>query len=458
MKFEPHDYQKYCIEQIVNVPFCGLFLDMGLGKTVITLEAIRKLKYLMFQVRKVLIIAPKKVAEATWTDEAAKWDDLKGLRFSLILGDVTTREKAARAEADIYITNRDNTVWLVDYLGRHFDFDMVVLDESSSFKNHRSKRFKALKAVRPALRRLVLLTGTPDPHGLEDLWSQIYLLDGGARLGRTISVYRDLYFLPDKRSQAMIYSYKPRDGAAEAIYDAISDICVSMKADDYLKLPPYIVHDIPVVLDKRSMNAYKTFEKTALLEADGEEITAVSAGVLCGKLLQLCNGAIYTEDKSVIPIHDAKIEAFMELIDSLKGQHVLVFYHFKHDLERLKAALAKTKLRVAEYKSADTARRWNEGRIDVLLAHPASVGYGLNLQQGGHHIVWFGLTYALEEYMQGNARLYRQGQKYPVMVHRLIVKDGIDEDVVRALKDKDKTQEDLLAALKARIKDAHDKA
>jgi len=330
----------------------------------------------------------------------------------------------------------------------------VVLDESSSFKNHRAVRFKALKAVLPKISRLIELTGTPAPHGLEDLWAQVYLLDGGARLGRTISVYRDMYFLPDKRNAAQIWTYKPRDGAAEVIYDSISDICISMKAKDYLSVPDSISEVIPVVLDKKAQAAYAQLECVALLAvAPDEVITAGSAAVLTGKLLQLCNGAVYDENGDWHSIHDCKIDAFLETIEQLNGQHTIVYYNFKHDLSRLEAALAKhfPKLTVKAYRGPDDERAWNSGEIDVLLAHPASCGYGLNLQQGGHHIIWFGLTYALEQYQQANARLHRQGQTEPVIIHHLVVQGGMDEAVMSALQRKEDTQEYLLNALKVRI-------
>lgn len=459
MEFKPHNYQLYCINQILNKPFCGLFLDMGLGKTVITLTALHELKYYRFSIRKTLIIAPKKVAEATWTDEAKKWDHLQGLRFSLILGTAEERLKATQAKADIYIINRDNVAWLVDQLGTAWPFDCVILDESSSFKNYRSKRFRAVRSIRGRVSRLVLLTGTPDPHGLTDLWAQVYLLDGGKRLGRTISVYRDMYFIPDKRSAAMVYSYRPKEGAQAAIYDAIKDICISMSAKDYLQLPPYIVDDVPVMLDAGAREKYKKLESTTLLNVDDSTITAASAGVLTGKLLQLCNGAVYDDDlREVVEIHRSKITALLELIEGLQGQHAIIYYHFKHDLARITEALDGCGLQVRTYNGAEDAEAWNAGEVDLLLAHPASCGYGLNLQQGGHHIIWFGLTYALEEYLQANARLYRQGQTCPVIVHRLITKGGIDEAVIRSLEGKDATQQELLQALKAKVQQAQHEA
>ena len=449
-----HDYQRYCVDQILSKPKIGLMLDMGLGKTAITLMALKEMKWYRWIIMHVLIIAPKKVAEATWQTEVRKWRIFNGLRVSTVLGTEKQRIEALHKDADIWIINRDNVAWLVEYYKNDWPFDCVVLDESSSFKNHRAVRFRALKAVLPKISRLIELTGTPAPHGLEDLWAQVYLLDGGARLGRTISVYRDMYFVPDKRNAAQIWSYKPREGASEVIYDSISDICISMKAKDYLSVPDSISETIPVVLDKKAQAAYAQLECVALLAvAPDEVITAGSAAVLTGKLLQLCNGAVYDENGDWHEIHDCKIDAFLETVEQLNGQHAIVYYNFKHDLARLQAALKKhfPKLNVRAYSGADDQEAWNNGQIDVLLAHPASCGYGLNLQKGGHHIIWFGLTYALEQYQQANARLHRQGQTEPVIIHHLVVQGGMDEAVMSALQRKDDTQEYLLNALKVRI-------
>lgn len=450
-QFTPYPYQQYCINRIITDPYLGLFLDMGLGKTVITLTGLHSLKYYYWQIRKVLIIAPKKVAESTWSKEADKWDHLKNLRISVVLGTVKQRLAALNADADIYIINRENTQWLVEYYGHNWPFDVVVLDESSSFKNHQAKRFKALKAIRPRINRIIELTGTPSPHGLTDLWAQIFLLDGGKRLGRTISVYRDMFFVPDKRNQTTIFSYAPKEGAAEEIYRLISDICISMKAEDYLELPDLIYEDIPVKLDAKAQKAYQQMERDMLLEVDDDLVTATTAATLTGKLLQLCNGAVYDEDGSVVPVHDCKLEVFMETIEQLNGQHALVFYYYQHDKDRILAALEKTGLKVKVYTDSKDETEWNAGNIDILLAHPASCGYGLNLQEGGHHVIWFGLTWALEEYQQANKRLHRQGQQFPVIVHRLITLGGVDEDVIKSLEGKDNAQENLLQALKARI-------
>ena len=450
-QFIPYPYQQYCINRIITDPYLGLFLDMGLGKTVITLTGLHSLKYYYWQIRKVLIIAPKKVAESTWSKEADKWEHLKNLRISVVLGTAKQRLTALNADADIYIINRENTQWLVEYYGHNWPFDVVVLDESSSFKNHQAKRFKALKAIRPRINRIIELTGTPSPHGLTDLWAQIFLLDGGKRLGRTISVYRDMFFVPDKRNQTTIFSYAPKEGAAEEIYRLISDICISMKAEDYLELPDLIYEDIPVKLDSKAQKAYQQMERDMLLEVDDDLVTATTAATLTGKLLQLCNGAVYDEDGSVVPVHDCKLEVFMETIEQLNGQHALVFYYYQHDRDRILAALEKTGLKVKVYTDSKDETEWNAGNIDILLAHPASCGYGLNLQEGGHHVIWFGLTWALEEYQQANKRLHRQGQRFPVIVHRLITLGGVDEDVIKSLEGKDNAQENLLQALKARI-------
>lgn len=450
-QFTPYPYQQYCINRIITDPYLGLFLDMGLGKTVITLTGLHSLKYYYWQIRKVLIIAPKKVAESTWSKEADKWEHLKNLRISVVLGTAKQRLSALNADADIYIINRENTQWLVEYYGHNWPFDVVVLDESSSFKNHQAKRFKALKAIRPRINRIIELTGTPSPHGLTDLWAQIFLLDGGKRLGRTISVYRDMFFVPDKRNQTTIFSYAPKEGAAEEIYRLISDICISMKAEDYLELPDLIYEDIPVKLDAKAQKAYQQMERDMLLEVDDDLVTATTAATLTGKLLQLCNGAVYDEDGSVVPVHDCKLEVFMETIEQLNGQHALVFYYYQHDKDRILAALEKTGLKVKVYTDSKDETEWNAGNIDILLAHPASCGYGLNLQEGGHHVIWFGLTWALEEYQQANKRLHRQGQQFPVIVHRLITLGGVDEDVIKSLEGKDNAQENLLQALKARI-------
>lgn len=454
MEFRPHPYQVYDIQRIVDDPYVGLLLDMGLGKTVITLTAINELMFYRWEVGRVLVVAPKKVAEATWMSEAAKWDHLKHLRIVPILGSAKKRIQALDTSGDVYVINRENVPWLVDRLRNEWCFDMVVLDESSSFKNPSSKRFKAMRAIRPHIRRLVLLTGTPAPNGLEDLWAQIYLLDQGKRLGRTITSFREAYYREDRAYPGQQYrTYTLLDGAAERILEAVSDICVSMKAEDYLTLPDYVEDIVPVELDPKARKIYREMEREMLLEVDDQTVTAGSAAVLNGKLLQLCSGAVYSIDGGVVDIHDCKIEAFLECVEQLHGEHALVFYWFQHERDRLVEALANSCLRVRVYQGAQEERGWNAGEIDILLAHPASCGYGLNLQDGGHHAIWFGYpNWALEIYQQANKRLHRQGQRYPVISHHLVVRGGMDEIVVSALRNKGDTQEALMQALKARIR------
>lgn len=450
MRFTPHPYQKYCIDRIISDKAVGLYLDMGLGKTVITLTAINELKRYRFRIRKALIIAPKKVAEATWQAEARKWDHLQGLRVVTILGTAKQRKAAALSAGDVYVINRDNVTWLAEFLGNSWPFDMVVIDESTSFKNRQAKRFKALTWIRPHVRRLVELTGTPAPNSLMDLWAQIYLLDGGERLGKYITHYRERYFEPDKRNAQQIFSWKPKPFAEDVIREKISDICVTMKAEDYITLPDLVYDDIPVALDDKSRILYEKMEREMLLDIADHEIDAATAAVLSGKLLQLCNGAVYDDQGRVVEIHSCKIEAFLELIEALQGQPVLVFYQFRHDLSRLEAALASKGLRVRRLDGRDAAAAWNSRSVDVLLAHPASAAYGLNLQEGGNHVIWFGLNWSLELYSQANARLHRQGQAQTVIVHHLITQGSRDEDVIAALRDKEITQDRLIDTLKAR--------
>ncbi|MBE6744755.1 MAG: DEAD/DEAH box helicase [Ruminococcaceae bacterium] len=430
----------------------------SVSKTVITLTAINELKYHRFAVRKVLVIAPKKVAEATWGKEATKWDHLQLLRVIPVLGSLKQRIRALNTPADVYVINRENVQWLVDYYRNDWPFDLTVIDESSSFKNHQAKRFKSLCWVRKKISRLVELTGTPAPNGLIDLWAQVYLLDGGERLGKTIGGFRQRYFDPDQRNAQQVFSYKPKDGADDTIQGKISDICISMSAEDYLDLPECVSIDVPVVLDSKAQAAYKKLEKDMLLEIDEEEITATTAAALGTKLLQLGNGAVYGENRQVIEIHQCKIEAFLELVEALQGQPALVFYNFQHDRDRLLAALKKSGLRVRVYKDAQDETDWNNHEIDILLAHPASTAYGLNLQDGGNHIIWFGLNWSLELYQQANKRLHRQGQKERVFIHNLIVQGSMDEDVMDALQGKSTTQESLLKALRVRIEKAKEES
>ena len=427
----------------------------GLGKTVTTLTAIKELKYNRFQVRKVLVIAPKKVAEGTWTREAAKWDHTNMLRVSPVLGSQAKRIRALNTPADLYIINRENVVWLVDYYRNSWPFDMVIVDESSSFKSHSAKRFKALASVGDHIDRLVELTGTPSPNGLADLWSQVYLLDSGERLGKRYTHFRERYFQPDKRgADGMVYSYEAKPGTEGAILEKISDICVSMKAEDYLQLPDVTYHEIPVVLDPKALNAYTELERRMILELpeDESDISVTSAAALSNKLLQLANGAVYDEDRTVHEIHGCKIEAFLELIESLQGKPALVFYTYQHDRERILKALAGSKLRIRELKKPQDEDDWNARKIDILLTHPASSAYGLNLQQGGNHVIWFGLTWNYELYTQANKRLHRQGQTEKVIIHHLVCSGTRDEDVMQALQRKDDVQNWVMESLKARIR------
>ncbi|MFR8547753.1 MAG: SNF2-related protein [Lachnospiraceae bacterium] len=455
MIFTPHAYQQHCIDKILEINKLGLYLDMGLGKTVTTLTAIRELKYNRFQVRRVLVIAPKKVAEGTWTKEKDKWEHTKILRVSQVLGSQAKRIRALNTPADIYITNRENVCWLVDYYRNDWPFDMVVIDESSSFKNHTSKRFKALAGISGKITRLVELTGTPSPNGLSDLWAQVYLLDAGERLGKRYTHFRERYFDPGRRgADGMVYDYKAKPGSEDSILSRISDICISMKAEDYLQLPDLTFHEIPVVLDTKAGKAYRELERKMVLELpeDEEEISVTSAAALSNKLLQLSNGAVYDEDRQVHEVHNCKIEALLELIESLRGKPALVFYNFQHDKERILEALKKTGLRIRELKTTQDEDDWNAGQIDVLLTHPASSAYGLNLQQGGNHVIWFGLTWNYELYTQANKRLHRQGQTQKVIVHHLVCTGTRDEDVMQALARKDDVQNWVMQSLKARIK------
>lgn len=402
-----------------------------------------------------LVIAPKKVAEGTWTKEKDKWDHTKILRVSQVLGSQAKRIRALNTPADLYIINRENVVWLVNYYRNSWPFDMVVVDESSSFKSHSAKRFKALAAVSPRIDRMVELTGTPSPNGLDDLWAQIYLLDEGERLGKKYTHFRERYFQPDKRgADGMVYSYAAKPGTQESILKRISDICISMKAEDYLQLPDITFHEIPVVLDEKSRKAYGDLERQMVLELpeDEENISVTSAAALSNKLLQLANGAVYDDDHAVHEVHTCKIEAFLELIESLRGKPVLVFYNFQHDRERILKALSGSGLRVRELKTTQDEDDWNARKIDVLLTHPASSAYGLNLQQGGNHVVWFGLTWNYELYTQANKRLHRQGQTEKVIIHHLVCSGTRDEDVMTALQKKDDVQNWVMESLKARIK------
>ena len=443
MKFLPHDYQKYAIEYIKSHPVTALFLDMGLGKTVTTLTAIRDLMYDSFEIKHVLVVAPLRVARDTWPEEIRKWDHLKELTCSVVVGTVAERRRALQQEADIYIVNRENLAWL--YQNSRLDFDMVVLDELSSFKNAQSKRFKAMKAMRPKVKRIVGLTGTPSGNGLMDLWAEFRLLDMGERLGRYISQYRNLYFQPDKRNGMVVFSYKPLPGAEEVIYHQISDITVSMKASDYLKMPELVSVAKEVKLSEMEKKRYDELKQSLVLELPGGEVTAANAASLTLKLSQMANGAIYTDNKDVVAIHDRKLDALEDLVESANGKPVLVAYWFKHDKDRI-----RKRMEARELKESQDFADWNEGKIPVALIHPASAGHGLNLQQGGSILVWFGLTWSMELYQQTNARLWRQGQAdKTVIIQHIVAKDTIDERILNVLKHKDGTQAALIEAVKA---------
>lgn len=452
MIFTPHGYQQYCINRILTDNFLGLFLDMGLGKTVITLTAVNELIYNRFEAGRVLVIAPKKVAETTWTNEAEKWDHLKHLRISRILGTQAQRIRALNTPADLYVINRENVPWLVEYDRNAWRFDMVVVDELSGFKSSKAQRFKSLCYVRPHIKRLVGLTGTPAGNGLTDLWAQIYLLDEGQRLGKRITHFRTR-FCDCNTHGGHFSTYEMKQGAEETIKAAISDICISMKAEDYLELPECVTVDIPVYMDRRTKTRYEEFEREMLLEIDENTLDAGTAAVLSGKLMQFANGAVYDENRNAVEIHSGKLDILSELVEGLNGQHALVFYNFCHDLERILRYFARSPLVIRELKGDNDIEDWNAGKIDLLLAHPASAGYGLNLQQGGHHVIWFGLNWSLELYEQANKRLHRQGQRERVIIHRLITQETRDEDVAAALEGKQDVQNALLEALKVKIRE-----
>lgn len=446
MNFTPHAYQQYSIDYILDHPTAALFLDCGLGKTVISLTAIFDLTLDSFQIRKVLIIAPLRVARDTWPAEIEKWDHLKGLAYSIAVGTACERKAALRDKVQVYLINRENVPWLIQDSGLPFDFDMVVVDELSSFKSHQAKRFKSLMKVRPKVKRIVGLTGTPSANGLMDLWAEFRLLDLGQRLGRFIGNFRDAYFVPDKRNQQMVFSYKPKPSAEEAIYRQISDITISMKNTDYLKMPELVMNEISVRLSEDEWRHYQAMKEEMVFSLDGKDIDAVNAAALSGKLLQMANGAIYGENGFVVQIHNRKLDALEDIIEAANGKPVLIAYWFKHDLKRILERFPSEQL-----DSEDSIRRWNNGKIPVALIHPASAGHGLNLQTGGCALVWFSLTWSLELYQQTNARLWRQGQKETVVVHHIIAKNTIDENVMVALAKKDIGQAALLRAVKAKL-------
>lgn len=455
MEFRAHEYQDRAIRFVMDHPAAGLFLEMGLGKTVITLTAINELMYDRFEVSKVLVIAPLRVAQDTWSRESAKWDHLKHLKIAKILG--TAEERIAALwedDVDIYVINRENVVWLVDILEENrirWPFDMVVVDELSSFKSNQAKRFKALRKMRPMMDRIVGLTGTPAGNSLEDLWAEMYLLDRGERLGATLTRYRSDYFTPGYGVGPVVYKWRPKKGAMEAITKRISDITVSMRAEDYLELPDMIESVVEVQLDDKARKAYDAMERDCLLPVgEDKEITALDAAAMMSKLLQLANGFIYDEQHGETRIHDGKLEALSEIIEAADSP-VLVYYNFTADRDRI----LKEYPDAVQLKSDQDIKAWNDGEVRILVAHPASAGYGLNLQDGGHIMVWYGLPWSLEQYQQAVARLQRQGQRYPVMVYHLLAAGTVDAQVARSLKSKDMTQMALLEVLKERKKEVN---
>ncbi len=447
MKYTPHEYQKYATDFIIEKPISAIFLDMGLGKTVISLTAVFDLMLDYFEVSKVLVIAPLRVARSTWSSEINKWEHLKLLSYSVVVGSKKERVAALNEKSHIYIINRENVDWLVNKSGYKFDFDMVVIDELSSFKSYQSKRFKSMIKVRPLIKRIVGLTGTPSSNGLMDLWAQFRILDFGERLERFITHFRNKYFLPDKRNGMQIFSYKPRDGAKEEIYEKISDITISMTSSDYLDLPECLYNEVKVELDEKEKLTYKKFKDEMVADFEGKEIDAVNAAALSNKLLQMASGSIYDEEKNFYEIHNKKLDALEDLIEGANGNPVLIAYWYKSDKIRI-----SNRFKVREIKTDKDIADWNDGKIPIALIHPASAGHGLNLQEGGSTFIWFSLTWSLELYQQANKRLYRQGQKSTVIIHHIVASGTIDERVIKALSRKDKTQVDLISAVKAELK------
>ena len=450
MKYEPYAYQEYAENFIIENPGAGLLLDMGMGKTSISLSAVEKLIRDYFELTKILVIAPLEPARNTWPAEVAKWDHLKGLRYSLVLGSEKERLAALSRDVEIYIINRDNIVWLVNHYKKQWPFECVIIDELSSFKSAKSQRFRALKRVRPLIQRVVGLTGTPSPNGLLDLWSQVYLLDSGAALGKTITGYRDKYFLPDKRNATTIFSYKPKEGAEESIYKDIAGCCISMKSAEHLNLPERISITHEVDLPEDVQEAYIQLEKDMLLPFADGDIDAGSAGILVNKLLQLCGGSIYDENRNPKYFHDEKLKKLEQLIEEANGQPVLVFYAYQHERDKILGMFPQT----VEVKADNAVERWNAGEIPILLAHPASAGHGLNLQFGGNIAVWYNWTHNLEWYQQANKRLHRPGQTNTVLIHHIGVRGGLDMRVLDyILTAKEETQNNLIEALRAKIKE-----
>lgn len=450
MRYSPHEYQRYATEYIETHPVAAILLDMGLGKTSITLTALNNLLFDSFKVRRILVIAPLRVARNTWGAEIEKWDHLDSLHYSVAVGTETERLAALKKQADIYLINRENVQWLITESGIPFDFDMVVIDELSSFKNHQTKRFRALMKVRPKVKRIVGLTGTPSSNGLMDLWAEFRLLDMGERLGRFIGQYRTSYFRPDKQNGQVVFSYKPLPGAEKQIYSRISDITISMKSTDHLRMPELINSRYTVYLSERENSRYEELKEELVLQLPDGEVTAANAASLSGKLSQMANGAVYTDAGETIPVHERKLDALEDIIEAANGKPMLVAYWFRHDLERITERLQKLKIPYARLDTDGSIQKWNAGEIPVALIHPASAGHGLNLQSGGNTLVWFGLTWSLELYQQTVARLWRQGQESEtVVVQHIITKGTIDERIMKALSEKDTTQAALIDAVKA---------
>lgn len=452
MKYNPHDYQRYATEYIESHPVAAVFLDMGLGKTSITLTALNNLLFDYFDVHHILVVAPLRVARNTWSDEIEKWEHLHNLTFAIAVGTEKERLEALEKQADITMINRENLQWLIEKSGQPFEYDMVVIDELSSFKNHQAKRYKALMKVRPKVKRIVGLTGTPCSNGLIDLFAEFKILDMGMRLGRFIGQYRNTYFKQDKVNGPIVYSYKPLPGAEDAIYEKISDITISMKASDHLKMPELVNTNYMVHLSDKEKKKYEDMKAELVLALPEGEITAANAASLSGKLSQMANGAVYADDESILPIHDRKLDALEDIIESANGKPILIAYWFKHDLMRIEQRLAEKKISFQKLDSDASMKRWNKGELPVALIHPASAGHGLNLQSGGSTIVWFGITWSLEFYQQTVARLYRQGQSSrTVTVIHILTQGTVDEKIMKALADKDSTQSALIDAVKAEL-------
>lgn len=451
MEFKPHKYQEYAIQRILDTPYIALLLEMGLGKTVSTLTAVDMLLK-DFEVIKPLVIAPLRVADDTWSREVEKWDHLQHLRISKILGSADHRRKALRADADLYVINRENVEWLVSELGTGWDFDMVIIDESSSFKNHQSKRFRALRRVRPMIERVVELTGTPAPNTLIDLWPQIYLLDQGERLGKTITGFRDRYFIPGARSGHIVYDWKAKQEAEERIYEAIGDIVVSMKAEDWLELPEKIEQTVQIKITGKPLALYKQLERDLLLEYEDADVVAQTAAVLSNKLLQMASGAVYDENRGVKLIHDVKLDQLEDDIEAANGKPVMVFYYYQHSLERIQKRFPQARILRKGKEGNEDIRAWNNDEISLLCLHPKSAGHGLNLQDSScQTLIWFDQIWSLEEYLQANARVHRQGQTNRIIVRRYVATGTMDEEAVEAIERKETGQEALMQAVKARI-------